>query len=82
MSPGELKKWRTERDLTQGELAMALSVHRVTVAKWEAGMIAIPKILDLALKGLDAMGGEAIPRERKRKRKREVKDNGSNLPTR
>lgn len=70
MSPDELSTWRNDRNYTQAELAKALGIHRVTVAKWEAGMIVIPKIIAFALKGIDAMGGEAIPRERKRQRKR------------
>jgi transcriptional regulator with XRE-family HTH domain len=71
MSPAELKNWRYDRDYTQRELSTALGIHRVILARYEAGMTKIPTLLDLALKGLEAQGGEPIPRTRKRKRKRQ-----------
>ncbi len=52
MKPEALKTWRTKNGYTQETLAQALKVHRVTVAKWEAGMTEIPGFLELALKCL------------------------------
>lgn len=49
MSPEELKEWRERKQLTQETLAEILGVHRVTVAKWEAGTRGIPPFLHLAL---------------------------------
>jgi transcriptional regulator with XRE-family HTH domain len=53
MKGKELKAWRIRSKMTQQALADALGVHRVTVAKWEAGMNEIPHYLHLALKGLE-----------------------------
>jgi transcriptional regulator with XRE-family HTH domain len=44
MKPAELKRIRTELlGRTQEELAEDLGVHRVTIAKWEAGDRGIPE---------------------------------------
>jgi DNA-binding transcriptional regulator YiaG len=43
VKPTEMKRIRQELALTQGELAEELGVHRVTVAKWEAGDRGIPE---------------------------------------
>lgn len=53
MKAKELQQWRVKNKRTQQSLADALGVHRVTVAKWEAGMTEIPHFLALALKGLE-----------------------------
>lgn len=37
---------------TQSEVAASLGVHRVTVAKWESGALAMPRIAQLALLAL------------------------------
>jgi len=52
MKPAKLKVWRAANGYTQVALAKALKVHRVTVAKWEAGMTEIPHFLELALDSL------------------------------
>lgn len=52
LRPEELKAFRKRLKLTQGELAKALGVQRVTVARWERGLRKIPSLLPLALKGL------------------------------
>ena len=52
MKAKELQQWRVKNKMTQQALADALGVHRVTVAKWEAGMTEIPNFLPLALEGL------------------------------
>jgi transcriptional regulator with XRE-family HTH domain len=53
MDVNELKEWRRNQNLTQGALADLLGVHRVTIAKWEAGDRGIPPFLPLALKALE-----------------------------
>lgn len=49
MTPQELKHWRATLGLSQMQLAIALSVHLVTVARWETGRQRIPPLLSLAL---------------------------------
>jgi DNA-binding transcriptional regulator YiaG len=49
MEGQELKSWRQRWKVTQGKLARLLGVHRVTIAKWEAGDRGIPPFLPLAL---------------------------------
>jgi len=43
VKPQELKRIREELELTQEQLAAEIGVHRVTVAKWEAGDRGIPE---------------------------------------
>lgn len=57
MDGSELKKWRQKQKLTQGGLADLLGVHRVTIAKWEAGDRGIPSFLPLALEALEGKRG-------------------------
>ena len=61
MEGEELKKWRGLYKLTQLELAKHLKVERVTIARWEVGIRAIPPFLFLALEALEnrlMKGGE------------------------
>lgn len=51
MKPGELKAIRKNLKLTQAQLAKALGVDRVTVARWETGLRKLPPMLTLAIKG-------------------------------
>lgn len=51
MKPGELKAVREKLKLTQAQLAKALGVDRVTVARWETGLRKLPPMLALAIKG-------------------------------
>ena len=53
MEGKELKKWRGVHNLTQLELAKHLRVGRVTIARWEVGLRAIPQFLFLALEALE-----------------------------
>jgi DNA-binding transcriptional regulator YiaG len=53
MNGDELKNWRQKWQVTQGALAGLLGVHRVTIAKWEAGTRGIPPFLHLALEALE-----------------------------
>jgi DNA-binding transcriptional regulator YiaG len=43
VKPQEFKRIREALGLTQGQLAEEIGVHRVTVAKWEAGDRGIPE---------------------------------------
>ena len=43
VKPAELQRIREALGLTQAQLAEEIGVHRVTVAKWEAGDRAIPE---------------------------------------
>jgi len=54
MTGTELRRWRTDRWLSQTKLAELLRIHRSTVARWEAGEFDIPPYLDLALLYLDS----------------------------
>ncbi len=52
MTPKKLREFRMKFRLTQTQLAKALGVQRVTVARWETGLRKLPPMLALALKGL------------------------------
>ena len=87
MKGKELKTWRTKHNLTQLELAHYLHVERVTVARWELEIRAIPSFLFLALEAIEnrlMKGGEKVKRKtRKTKPKRkEVKMHGKPLSKR
>ena len=49
MTPSDLKKWRSDNNYTQGELAQILGVSVVTVNRWENEARKLPSFLDLAL---------------------------------
>jgi transcriptional regulator with XRE-family HTH domain len=53
MTADQLQAWRKKFGYSQGELAKALGVHAVTVARWEAQMREIPPFLDLALETIE-----------------------------
>jgi len=58
MTPTQFKRLRAQRGLTQEETAARLGVHRVTVARWEAGEGDIPDaIAQLWERNLTADGG-------------------------
>ena len=64
MTRQELQQWRKERGLTQEGLARCLGVIRLTVARWETGVRAIPSFLPLALEALEyRMKVEAMQKE-------------------
>ncbi len=52
MDKDELKKWRKKHSFTQEELAKALGVYQVTIARWETEVRKIPVFLPLALETL------------------------------
>jgi transcriptional regulator with XRE-family HTH domain len=53
MTPKDLKKWREANGYSQNGLAEALSVHIMTVSRWERGVRGIPPFLHLALTCLE-----------------------------
>jgi len=44
----DLKAWRERLGLTQETAAELLGVHRVTIARWESGACAMPKLIGMA----------------------------------
>jgi transcriptional regulator with XRE-family HTH domain len=57
MEADELKKKREALDMTQEELAAALTVHVMTVSRWERGERSIPSHLPLALETIERQRG-------------------------
>jgi len=53
MKGKELQEWRRKWGQSQEGLARRLGVIRVTVARWETGIRAIPPFLPLALAALE-----------------------------
>lgn len=53
MSPEDLRAWRARKDMSLEDLARVLDVNKQTVWRWERGVHAIPRMLDLALWALD-----------------------------
>jgi DNA-binding XRE family transcriptional regulator len=51
----DLKAWRLRLDLTQETAAELLGVHRVTVARWESGACAMPKLIGMACLNYESM---------------------------
>jgi len=66
MTPEDLKKWREANGYSQSGLAEALSVHIMTVSRWERGVREIPPFLHLALKCLE-MQAKGTTKNRKEK---------------
>jgi DNA-binding transcriptional regulator YiaG len=54
VTPAEFKRIRARLGLTQAAIADAIGVHRVTVAKWEAGDRGIPEPVARLLKRIQA----------------------------
>jgi transcriptional regulator with XRE-family HTH domain len=61
MTGDELKERRNALSLTQAQLAEILDVKPNTVARWERGVLSVPKAIELAL--------ATVERERKKKGK-------------
>ena len=53
MTPIDLKEWREANGYSQSGLAEALSVHTMTVSRWERGVRVMPPFLHLALNCLE-----------------------------
>jgi transcriptional regulator with XRE-family HTH domain len=62
MTPKDLKQWREANGYSQGNLAEALSVHIITVSRWERGAREIPSFLKLALSYLELKGDKQKPK--------------------
>jgi|RhiMetdeSRZDD1v2_1073273.scaffolds.fasta_scaffold199025_3 DNA-binding transcriptional regulator YiaG len=52
MTPGQFKKVRKRLGLTQAELAHILDVKMNTVYRWEAGILPISRVVELAVGSL------------------------------
>ena len=63
MIADEVKRIRKRLGLTQAELAKELGVTRVSVARWEIGMYAVP---EMAARLLERLVRERRPMKRKR----------------
>jgi transcriptional regulator with XRE-family HTH domain len=66
MKSEDLKKWREANGYSQGGLAEVLSVHIMTVSRWERGVREIPPFLHLALEYL-AIQAKGKTKKRKEK---------------
>lgn len=47
MTGDQFRSWRTQQDLTQGQVAALFGVHEDTVANWERERTKIPKTVEL-----------------------------------
>lgn len=65
MTPKELKQWREANKYSQNKLAELLSVHIMTVSRWERGAREIPPFLKLALDYLELKGERPKPKKPK-----------------
>ncbi len=57
MTPVELRTWRAQAGLSQGQLSACLGVDIMTVSRWERGLRSIPPFLHLALESVRAVQG-------------------------
>ena len=51
-----LRRIRRRLGMTQPALAVTLGVHRVTIARWETGSRAVPRLVALLMVRLDEEG--------------------------
>lgn len=70
MTSNELKKWRSDHNYSQSQLAKALDTHVMTVSQWERNIRSIPSFLHLALRCLELEGGESKNKGTKQKKER------------
>src|SRR2546422_10491061 len=61
VTPGAVRKLRQRLGLSQSKFATVLGVHKVTVAKWEAGMLGMSATTERLLRVLAGQGTGAIP---------------------
>ena len=57
MTGEEFDVWMREHGWSNRRLATELEVHYVTVARWRLGEQPVPRIAELALKGLERRRG-------------------------
>ena len=51
-TPSDIKQFRERYSKTQTQLAQDLGVTRSTISRWERGVIRIPSVMPVALRGL------------------------------
>jgi transcriptional regulator with XRE-family HTH domain len=66
VTPEELTARREQLGLTQAGLARMLGVPPLTVWKWEHANQAVPPLMEMALRGVQATLEEQPPRRRRR----------------
>ena len=74
MTSNELKTWRKKNGYIQTQLAKALGVGQVAIARWETNVRKIPSFLHLALDALEYKAKEVkkVQGPQKKKTKKEV----------
>ncbi len=60
MTKEELKRKREYLGLTQTKLAEILGVKNNTVARWESGVLVVPKVIELAMLGIQIKMGKDV----------------------
>jgi transcriptional regulator with XRE-family HTH domain len=55
MESDELREKRTALGLTQAQLAEILDVKPNTVARWERGLLSVPRTVELAMETVERM---------------------------
>lgn len=70
MKGRELKKWRAEQFLSQGELAAILGCTLHTVANWERGRSRMPGSAELALEAISQQRATLVRKLRAAKESR------------
>ena len=51
-TPEDIKQFRERHSLTQARLGKELGVARCSVSRWERGVVSIPSVMPVALRGL------------------------------
>jgi len=54
MNPESLRRKRKRLGLTQTELANLFDLTRLTIARYEIGVISIPRVVEMAMKLLES----------------------------
>jgi DNA-binding transcriptional regulator YiaG len=68
MTPGAVRRLRKRLGLTQSSFAALLGIHKITVAKWEAGTKGMSATTERLLRVLATQGAKALtPRRPGRK---------------
>jgi DNA-binding transcriptional regulator YiaG len=67
MTPSAVLKLRQRLGLTQSSFAALVGVHKITVAKWEAGMKGMSATTDRLLRVLAQQGPEALAPPRRQR---------------
>ncbi|PYM27936.1 MAG: transcriptional regulator [Candidatus Rokuibacteriota bacterium] len=66
MTPGAVRSLRKQLGLTQAAFAALLGVHKITVAKWEAGTKGMSATTKRLLQILAQQGAQALATPRRR----------------